>query len=347
MLDEASLPVATRVARREVAKATQDSSAVAGNWGVLLRRVLSPVRDRFARDRQLTGEAFANLVSISRQTLSASKHVFLEEISRGPTRTRPKGEAHEFFFVARGLAGGPLDSHYSTIAIRLFLSRRKAELMVDWPGLDFTRHLLERTIERRLAAWTGGFAEVDENVVEHAGLLIVWRHLLASGAISNGEVAIPLSNGLMLGQFMSDPPRASGYRYLLGRESKGTQKLGANPFLCPRDNFDGFRAVRFMTAIDESLLRIAQVDLRDMLRDFNSAHRERLGGLAASALWGSSFLRDIPCYDDLLPTIEELSRVLLPILRTTAAVEGLSRVPIEYDLQSEIEVVDDTELLAP
>lgn len=337
MLDEAHLPVATHVARREVAKATQESTEAAGNWSLLTRRVLAPIRERFRRGSQLTGESLAALVVESRRTLSASKHVFLEEIARAPTRTRPRAEGHEFFFVARGPGPSPNDTHYSTVAIRLFLSRRKAEMTMDWPGLDFTRHLLERTIERRLAAWTGGFAEVDENVVEHAGLLIVWRHLLATGAVENPEVAIPLSNGLMLGSFREDSPGATGYRYLLDKEIRRPRSMGPNPFLSPAGCPDGARGVRFMTAVDESLLRIPQFDLRDMLRDFNTAHRVTLSSLAVAALWRGAVLREIPEYGSLRSTIEDLARDLLPILRTTAAVEALSRERIEHEAFAPVE----------
>lgn len=321
MLDTNSLSVAQHVAKREVAKATSESVEVVSNWAEIMERVIAPIRERFWKGSQLTAESYQRLVIVSRDTLAKTRHTFLDEISRPATRTKPKGEAHEFFFVARGAGGPAAHLHYTTTSIRLFLSRRRAELVIDWPGLDFTQHLLERTIERNMADWSGGFAEVDANIVRNAGLLVVWRHLLAQGAITHPEVAIPLGDGLMLGRWFEATSGYDGVQFSLDKDPRPSRSLAANPFFLSSSDQKAnppCRA-RFLTAVDESLLKVCQMDLRDMLHAFNLAHREDLTNIALATMWRDSKLRRIPGYDEMLPTIKRLSRHLAPMLRSEVA----------------------------
>lgn len=327
MLDTTSLSVAQHVAKREVAKATMESVEVVSNWGEIMERVIAPIRGRFWKGSQLTGESYQKLVAVSRDTLSKTRHIFLDEISRPATRTRPKSEAHEFFFVARG-AGGPANHiHYTTTSIRLFLSRRRAELVIDWPGLDFTQHLLERTIERNMADWAGGFAEVDANIVQNAGLLVIWRHLVAKGLVDHPEVAIPLGDGLMLGRWFEASSGRDGMSFSLDKDPRPSRSVVANPFFLSKADpkVNPPSRARFLTAVDESLLKLNQMDLRDMLQAFNLAHRDDLTQIALSTLWRDAKLRTTPGYDEMLPTIERLARHLSPMLRSDVARECFAR----------------------
>jgi|GEM_PF-6911775 len=98
-------------------------------------------RGRRLRETELTG-VMGNLDALIRNHLPIirAEHDFLP-----PTRTRPKGEAHEFRYVFLGSVNG---GEYRLVAMRLLGTRKTIKLETHQLPVGFTYHAAERYLER-------------------------------------------------------------------------------------------------------------------------------------------------------------------------------------------------------
>ena len=301
------------VARREALAQVTRRGDLGESCRIIDEDIVDPIRDQFLDGHRLSGTEFKGVVNRLREVLSGFGPAVLNEANRSPTRTRPKGEEHEFSSLVRGASiqgrGG-----YEIGGITLHVSRRRLNYSLESSGTYITRHLLERSIERGLASWTGRLAEVEDTVLDTMGLAAVWKRAFEAGMTTDRRVALPYGSGLIYGVMVpEDRPRPSGYLVVSGSRLQSVSE--PNPFLAhPRISANSSTDVVLRTAIDGDSLSLDQCDLRDALARFCSAHEDILSSIRRGALWRRSVLTPPRPYDEMAPHMDTLAERLVSFL---------------------------------
>lgn len=315
---ELSLPVSHRVARREAGKSLRKAEGAPNAWLAITRDFIAPTRDSFYARERLSPQTYASIVQGARSILAGLEPIVLEEDFRGPTRTRPKGEQGEIRAVTRMGLDAERVKTYGLASVRLYANRKRVDFDYDMLGLDVTGHLLERTMQRDLASWSGRFAEVDAALSGARGIAVAWRYAFAMRALRSNRIAVPLGNGLMLGNLLPSRIHNIAMRVSVTRNGEFLNDLGRSHFHVPDYTDDpGMRYLRaaFATAVADDIMSLPQVDLRDALARFSEANADSLSRIGRSATWRTSALDRVPTFDDLFPEVERLSLELAGIVR--------------------------------
>lgn len=305
------LTPAQHVARREALAQVARGSDLGKGVVAIKRQIIEPIGVKFLGGHRLVGPEYARTLSLIRDILGGAGPSIMQESDRPPTRTRPKGEEHEFTTLSRAVG----DSGYELVGVQLHLSRRRIGYSFDGTGTFITRHLMERSIERGLASWTGRLSEVEEAVLDTLGLGCVWRYAFEAGLTKDPAIALPYGPGLIYG-IMS--PRA---------ESRGNGSIGftgsrydftdsdPSPFLAhPSIAATASTDIVLRTAVDEDLMSLAQCDLRDDLARFISANELLLAQIRHGALWRRSVLTPAKPYAEIAPELDAVARRLVALL---------------------------------
>jgi hypothetical protein len=259
-----------------------------------------------------------------REILSSYGPAILQESQRPPTRGRPKGEEHEFTSLMRAGANRDIgQSGYEIGGISLHLSRRRLNYSLEGTGVFITRHLLERSIERGLASWTGRLAEVEDAVLDTLGLSLILRRAFESGITGNRNVALPYGSGLIYGILSGQgQERGSGTLSISGSRidsARDPNPFATHPTLPKGTSTD----LVLRTAIDEDSLTLGQVDLRDGLARFCAQNEPVLSELRRCALWRRSVLTPTRPYEELAPVLDSLSQQLIDLMASPDAQKAL------------------------
>jgi hypothetical protein len=323
-----TLPPAQHVARREAARLLEQGSAFVDSWTVLIDKVVLPVNEALRAEGRLTPSEFRHFADLARATLEGVGPVSLSETFRGPTRARPKGEEYEFLGTVRysGRQMGPR-SPIGLMGLRVSLTRKRAALGYEIPTLSVTRHLLERSIERDLASWTGRLMEVEDALATNAGLSVVWRSAFANEMVDSFEFALPFGHGLLLGSFRLEVSDRLFGGISVGRNGTSTARNPPSPLLCPvhHEGRTMHLAGRCSTAVGEDLLNVNQLDLRDRLAAFKERHAELLATLGTLVAIRESRLTPLPSHEGMIPRVDAAAAELATILNLPRMREALVR----------------------
>ena len=335
MSRDLALPVSHHVALRETGKSLAKADQAPGSWALICSRFVNPTKDRFRNGERLPTDTYAKVVAEAGAVVRDLDPVALEEFIRQPTRTRPKGEQHEILAVTRMGIDAATTKVYGLAGLRLYANRKRVEFDYDMLGLDVTGHLLERTMQRDLASWSGRFREVDRALADASGLAVVWRYAFALGALKSSRIAMPLGDGLMLGNLLPSRVHNVSMRVAVNRNGSFLTDLGRSPFHVPDyQDAPDMRYLRaaFATAVSDDLMTLRQVDLRDALNRFRAGNAAALGAIGRAAMWRGAALSEIAGFDALYPRIEGLARDLANILGGPDLDEALNRGHREDEL---------------
>jgi hypothetical protein len=284
------LPVSVHVARREAGRMIEGGRNALVAWESFLDGMLQGVMARYVKGRPLSGPGYAALVDEVRAALAKLSPVRLREASLPPTATRPKGEAHEFLALVR--YGNPDHGSARTgfLGLRVHITRKRVKVDQEFVGVDITRHALERAVERDVATGPEGLARVEASLARHVGMVVVWRWAMLSRGIGE-EVALPLGDGLLLGRIERAPAERLNLGYRLDRDGVTSIEVRQNDFqVCLDGDAPVFLPFLGSTVVDEGLLRMSQVDLRDALVAYADRNADLLEDLASYGSWGSADL---------------------------------------------------------
>jgi hypothetical protein len=305
------LTPAQHVARREALAQIARGSDLWNGVVAIKEQIILPIGEQFFKGHRLVGPEYARTLSRIRGILGGFGPSIMNETQRLPTRTRPKGEEHEFTTLSRA----PGESGYELVGVQLHLSRRRIGYSFDGTGTFITRHLMERSIERGLASWTGRLSEVEEAVLDTMGLAAVWRHAYESGLTRERAIALPYGQSLIYGIMNTQAePRGNGTIGFTGSRYDYTD-ADPNPFLAhPAILATGSTDIVLRTAIDDDLMSLAQCDLRDDLARFVAANEPLLSEIRHGSLWRRSVLTPARPYEEILPELDGLARRLVTLL---------------------------------
>jgi hypothetical protein len=322
-----NLSAAQHVARREALAQIARGGDLSQGLHTLGHQVMLPLGRQFNEGRRIDGASYARIVGEIRGILSAFGPPMLIERSLPATRAKPKGECHEFLTALRCSASADTgNSGYQLAGFRVHVSRRRIGCTYEPNGVFVTRHALERSIERGLSSWTARLADMEDAVLGRLGLLAVWRHALESGRISNPDVVLPYRDGLVLGTLKRSPlPRSSG-GLLMSKARKDVLEGVPSPLLVdPALHAAGACTDTILcTAVDEDLLTIDQIDLRDALTRFQAIHADDLAAIRTSALWRDAILEQPRPCETLLAVLGTLADELAGLLGRPRAQDALN-----------------------
>jgi hypothetical protein len=318
------LSAAQHVARREALTQIGRGGELHDGYHRLMD-MLTPTFQEFMLRNRLDGAGFEALVQRIRSLITGFGPSSFREFRRPPTRTRPKAEEHEFLTVIRSSdeeesgRGG-----YELAGLRILLTRRRIMFSFERNGMFVTRHALERSIERGLASWTGRLAEVEDAMLENLGLALAWRRAFETGVTPSGEMVLPCRGGLILGTMERVEQPRECPSFAVGR-SKAKHALAPSPLVvhAPLNDASARTDTVLCTVIDEDLMRLEQVDLRDALGRFCSANEGLLSDIATSALWRTAANIETRDADALVPGLDALATELAGLLSREGASEAI------------------------
>jgi hypothetical protein len=308
-----SMPVSHHVAKREANLSRERLIDTRNAWESIVDDVLRPASAAFRKGDRLSELDFHNTVARARGVMSGLNPLLITEEERSPTRARPKGDAHEIGIVCRMGGGTSRFSIHGLAGMRVLVTRKRIDAEFEMGGVDATGHLMERAIQRELASWTGRLTEVDEALHAASGLAVVWRHAFSYGFTGGPSIAFPLGDGLMLGELMPSKAHVLARRVTINLTGLFTTDNGRSQFHAPfGDGFPDVRYLRaaFATAVDDNLLNLAQIDLRDALRGYVRDNAPLLDALGRAALFRNTVLTPQAGYDAMLPAIQDAARRL-------------------------------------
>ncbi len=319
------LSAAQHVARREALAQIERGAELQDGFYRLMALIMPTCRDFMMRSR-LDGAGFERLVREVRSLVEGFGPPVLREFRRPPTRSRPKGEEHEFITVIRsGDEDGVGRSGYELAGLRVLLTRRRIEFAFERNGLFVTRHALERSIERGLASWSGRLAETEDAMLENLGLVLAWRRAYETGRTPSTEMVLPWKGGLILASM--EPTAHPLVCMGLGVASARTQKLSRVPSALAVEPARAEASTRtdtvICTVLDEDLLTTEQVDMRDALGRVASAHKGALGDIAVSALWRTATNFEATDPAALMPGLDLVADDLARLLECEGAREAI------------------------
>jgi len=290
MRHDETMPVVDHVARREALRAVNDGRTITADvMGFLLRDVIKPVAGSFVRGDRLDTAGFRRTVEAVRAGLGSASHGALEERFTAPTRTRPKGEAHEILAMVPTGTGTQADGHevIGQMGVRIRVTRRKLEFDSTSICTMSTRHLVERAVQRGMTPWTGVHREVSQAMWSGLGLTAVWRHAVATGLVPTRETALPFGDGLMVGSMSPNPDPPSRLKVEVNALGfRGLSETGDGHLSVPGIDPAGEAwLTTFVTVLDWSRLNPARVRLHALLDDFARDNAAALADVVRATAW--------------------------------------------------------------
>ena len=332
---------AQHVAQREALAKMQASREFTPAWDFICNDIILPIGRIFVGGQRLGDKAFPGFVGLVREKLTGLGPVALREANRPATRTRPKGEEHEFTVLFRNAldTGDPRDTH-EFVGGRIWLSRRRIEASYETNGIGVTRHLMERSIERDLASWTGRLGEVETALLDNIALATLWKRIIDTGRTTNARLALPFGDGLMLGRVEERANVGASCTFSLRERAcppVEREQFGYNlaPAAWGRGNI---LVATASTVVGEGALRLEQMDLRDALQAFKARHKELLHIVKEGVFWADARLTPVPSFAEMGPGIDAACAELATLLAYPRFREGLDGrdgpIPLEDTTQA-------------
>ena len=313
-----ALPVAQHVARREVGLSLGRGASALDAYGTLQKRLFDGLFRRFASGRRLDGALLSGMVHDVRATLEAMAPLDLREHARPATRGRPKGEAHEFLALLSYATEDDKGPVKAFVALRIWLSRKRAVIDQEFVGVSLTRHCLERAVERELATWTGGLRDVEDAVVRLHGLVVAWRWAVADGKVGIGtDVNLPLGRGLILGRMRAYGAGDSASRTVVDARGIVPCPLAPNEYhVVVRGGGHGtFLEYSGGTSVHEDALYLQQADYRDAVAALAERHAAFLAELGTYATWGAPDMQPRLGFEAVRGDIDAVAQGIAAIVR--------------------------------
>jgi hypothetical protein len=289
MTEHLNLSAADFVSRRETSRLMQKGDLLRKQNEVLLH-VLDEVAETFARGRKLDSGGLAQMVGRLRSAVEESEPLKVVENTYPGSRARPGSEMHEILVLSRCPADDD-HPHITALAARRFSITRK-RLVIDTPSpfTEINRHVYERAVQRQVARWDGGLADIEKALVEACGLMVVWCHALLTGRVTSPFVACPAGDGLLLGEFSkTDLAISMTHRVIAGRDAVSYVEVEPPSVLTAMEDGQP-RALRcvYSTAINDDLMRPGQISLRDELSLYMVRYGAALAEIASLSHWPHS-----------------------------------------------------------
>jgi hypothetical protein len=282
------LTPAQHVSRREALAQVARGGEFGDAYDIIVREVAMPIARMFGKGSRMRTQEYEGAVNRLRAYLSSLGPPVLRERRIDVTRARPKGEEHEFLTTLRSTSTSVRgQGAYELVGVRIWLTRRRIEVSFEYNGQILTNHMLQRSIERGIASWTGRLAEIENAVIDAFGLVTVWRHAVVTGRIGSARIATPCKDGLVLGDLgwilFPSPSAILSFSGSYAKEPLRTANpVNTHPDVVSR----GCRISAYMrTVVDEGLLSLAQIDLREAIARFVNDNAESLARITETALW--------------------------------------------------------------
>lgn len=273
------LSAAEYVSKREAGRVMEKALLIEQQNAALVAE-LEHVERIFGTGRKLSTEQMQQLVGNLRASIKATDPIgFAESVSAD-------GSTYELRFMSRFGEEGLQKVAITSRVIQM--TRRRLTVVTTCPTFDYSRHVLERAMERDVAAWGASFADVEQTLWDSVGLMVVWRRAFAKGLVDNDQVALPLGDGLILGHLFKYQTRhALTEKLISGRDAFTRLKNTPSPLLLTADG-DHFLAARFSTTLSFDLMRAEQICLKESLDIFQAKYRRALQEVTAAVLWSES-----------------------------------------------------------
>jgi len=223
------LPVAAHVSRREVRKYLDERAQAHERTRAHFHGMVGRLLSRFCQGRRLETSAVETILREASEGLAGDAHL-LRTVRALPSRAKPRAMSGEMLATVTLPDTDSVEVSWSLMALRLYVDRKRAEYDQEHLGISYTRHAMERALERDMVPVQGGQLAFDTAIHGYQGVVAAWRLAMSRGMLPAGhDLHLPFQGGLLLGSYLAIHKYATGLRHRIDAVGCQHGEIGTTP----------------------------------------------------------------------------------------------------------------------